>query len=126
MIVADTHAIIWWLLSPEQLSTRVREIFDRTIVGVTATSCYEIARLIVRKRVEIDVDPHQWLENLFVLPRVSFLPLTLDVASTAAKLPGLINDPADRLIVATALQMRVPLVTKDHKIIAAAVVPTIW
>jgi PIN domain nuclease of toxin-antitoxin system len=89
-------------------------------------SCYEIARAIVRKRVEVDVDPYEWLENLLVLPRVTFLPFTVDVAATAAKLPGTVRDPADRIIVATALLQGVPLVTKDHTIIASGVVTTIW
>jgi PIN domain nuclease of toxin-antitoxin system len=126
VIVADTHAIIWWVLSPHILSARARDAFDGAIIGVTPTSCYEIARLIVRQRVEIDEDPQDWLENLLMLPRVVLLPLTLDVASAASKLPDAISDPADRLIVATALQARVPLVTKDRKIIASGIVPTIW
>ena len=108
------------------LSARVRDVFGQRVIGVTATSCYEIARLIVRRRVEIDVDPYEWLQNLLVLPRVTFLPFTVDVAATAAKLPGTVSDPIDRIIVATALHMGVPLVTKDHKIIASGVVTTIW
>lgn len=126
MIVADSHALIWWILSPDMLSARVRDVFGQRVIGVTATSCYEIARLIVRRRVEIDVDPYEWLQNLLVLPRVTFLPFTVDVAATAAKLPGTVSDPIDRIIVATALHMGVPLVTKDHKIIASGVVTTIW
>lgn len=126
MIVADTHALIWWILSPDQLSRAAREAFDKRVIGVTATSCYEAARLIVRKRIEIDEDPYEWLENLFVLPRVAFLPLTLDVAAAAAKLPDSVADPADRLIVATALLQGVPLVTKDRKIIDSGLVTTIW
>jgi Uncharacterized protein conserved in bacteria len=126
VIVADSHALIWWILSPDMLSARVRDVFGQRVIGVTATSCYEIARLIVRRRVEIDVDPYEWLQNLLVLPRVTFLPFTVDVAATAAKLPGTVSDPIDRIIVATALHMGVPLVTKDHKIIASGVVTTIW
>jgi PIN domain nuclease of toxin-antitoxin system len=60
------------------------------------------------------------------LRKPTFLPLTIEVAATAATLPDPIRDPVDRLIVATALHQGVPLVTKDHKIITADVVRTIW
>jgi PIN domain nuclease of toxin-antitoxin system len=35
VIVADSHALIWWILSPDMLSAREREVFDRRIIGVT-------------------------------------------------------------------------------------------
>lgn len=57
---------------------------------------------------------------------VALLPLTMDVAIAAAKLPDPIRDPIDRVIVATALLQGVPLVTKDRKIIESGVVSTIW
>ena len=127
MIVADTHALIWWVTDPQRLSAPARTAFDTTaIIGLPAVVCWEVASLAERRRIAIDVSALDWLHEVIALPRVALLPLTIDVAAAAAKLRDPIRDPIDRLIVATALQMRVPLVTKDHKIIAAAVVPTIW
>jgi PIN domain nuclease of toxin-antitoxin system len=53
------------------------------------------------------------------------LAITPDIAATAAALP-IHGDPADRLIVATAIVHRAPLVTKDQRIRAAGVVETLW
>lgn len=127
MIVVDTHALIWWVSDPARLSAQARAALDDTsVVGVAAISCWEVAFLAERRRIAIDVPALDWLHEVITLPRVALFPLTIDVAAAAAKLRDPIRDPADRLIVATALQMRVPLVTADQKIIDSAAVTTIW
>jgi PIN domain nuclease of toxin-antitoxin system len=62
-----------------------------------------------------------WIDSVIGLPQ---LPLTVEVAVTAARLPNPVSDPIDRIIVATALLQGAPLVTKDHKIIDAGIVPS--
>lgn len=53
--------------------------------------------------------------------------LTVEVSAAAGLLSSdLVGDSADRIIVATALHLGVPLVTKDRKIIDSGLVPTIW
>jgi PIN domain nuclease of toxin-antitoxin system len=126
LIVADTHALLWWVISRHLLSSKAREALDSRIICVTGVTVYEISSLVHRGRVNLQTDIVTWLENVIVLPKVTLLPLTMDVAVTAAKLPALVSDPIDRVIVATALLQGVPLVTKDHKIIASGIVATIW
>lgn len=125
MIVADTHALLWWFLAPHELSARARQALDNDSIGVAAVSCFEVARLVERKRIHLETNVLNWLDSVFALPQVVLLPLAIDIAVTAASLPDPIRDPIDRIIVATALHQGVPLVTRDHKIIAAGVVKTI-
>jgi len=67
------------------------------------------------------------LNDAFAVRVNQLLPLTPDIAATAAMLPRDVGrDPADRLIVATAIEYGVPLVTKDDLIRRANVVETIW
>jgi PIN domain nuclease of toxin-antitoxin system len=55
------------------------------------------------------------------------LPVDVDIALKSVHLPGQFHkDPADRMIVATARKLAVPLVTKDEKIRAYPHVKTIW
>ncbi|HVR40209.1 MAG TPA: PIN domain-containing protein [Thermoanaerobaculia bacterium] len=53
--------------------------------------------------------------------------MSLEIAARAGTLdsPG-VRDPSDRIIVATAIEFRVPLVTKDARIREAGIVETIW
>lgn len=126
MIIADTHAIVWWVLDRDRLSTDARSAMERGPIGVPVISCLEIAMLAQRGRIELDAPPLQWLESVAALPNVRLLPLDVQLCVTAANLPDPIRDPADRLIVATALQQGVPLVTKDARIHESRIVPTIW
>lgn len=126
MIVADTHALIWWVGSPEQLSPAARLALDEGPVGVPSIAFFEVAMLAERKRIDLATDALQWLNQLIRLSNVVLLPVTPEIAVTAANLSDPIRDPADRLIVATALHEHVPLVTKDGRIRESGVVQTIW
>ena len=78
--------------------------------------------LVERKRLEFDRPALTWIRQALDLPGVELAPLTPEIAVRAAGLgadfPG---DPADRLIVATALEARGPLVTLDGRLRAAGV-----
>lgn len=89
-------------------------------------SCLEIANLARRGRIELPILVHAWIDAILRLPNVSVAPLSVDIAVAAGLLGDPIRDPADRLIVATALHHRLPLVTTDAKIRNANVVETIW
>jgi PIN domain nuclease of toxin-antitoxin system len=126
VIVADTHALIWWITGDARLSARAREVMTRRAVGIAVITCWEIAFLSARGRIVLDIHIADWWHDVMSLPSTALLPLTMDVATAAANLGDPIRDPADRLIVATALLQGVPLVTKDERIRAAGVVETIW
>jgi PIN domain nuclease of toxin-antitoxin system len=126
VIVVDTHALIWWITGDARLSERARELINRSAVGIAVITCWEIALLAARGRIALDDHITDWWHDVLALPSTALLPLTIEVAHTAARLRDPIRDPADRLIVATALHQGVALVTKDERIRAAGVVQTIW
>lgn len=126
MIVADTHALIWWANGDSRLSSKAREHMDRGAIGIAVITCWELAFLEARGRIALRHPITDWWHDVMALPSTALLPLTIEVAATAARLPDHIRDPADRLIVATALLQGSPLVTKDDRIRASGVVETIW
>ena len=126
MIVADTQALVWWILAPSRLTVAARNALDEGEVRIAVISCLEIANLARRKRIDLPLDVATWLDAVVQLPNVMLLPMTLEIAVTAGLLDDPIRDPADRVIVATALHHGLALVTSDAKIRAANVVETIW
>ena len=73
------------------------------------------------------MDVESWLATVAQIEAVRFMSLDIDVAVKSVDLPGEFHkDPADRMIVATARKLAVPLVTKDEKIREYAHVKTIW
>ena len=83
--------------------------------------------LVEHRRLDLDRPVLTWVKQAFALPRVTLLELTPERAVAAATLgDALHGDPADRMIVATAISVRAPIVTKDRVIRQCAAVRTIW
>lgn len=127
MILLDTHALIWKQAQPEKLSrAATRAISDSNQIVVSAISCWEIELLVARGRLSFDRGVDAWMGQ--ALAEVVVTQVTCAIARQAgsASGDGLSDDPADRLIVATAQSLGAPLVTADRNLRAHAPVTTIW
>lgn len=120
MILLDTHIWVWWVHGDEKLSPeQVREIQNNEtgIIGVSAISCWEAAKLVERGRIELDVSVDEWIQQALGYPGVRLLELTPEIAVESTRLPGEFHrDPADQIIVATARIHNCLLVTVDDRI----------
>ncbi|GJJ02707.1 twitching motility protein PilT [Duganella rhizosphaerae] len=131
MIMLDTHALIWWRdssarLSPNAKAAIAQEAQDGKI-GISAFSFWEIALLVEHNRLRLPLDLASWLAAVEAIDRMRFIPVDNEIAVTSVQLPpGLHKDPADRIIVATAILFDIPIVTADQKIRAYPHVQTIW
>lgn len=127
MIIADTHAWLWWLLDRRRLSRRAGEAFRKHDVAISSVTLYEVTQLAERQRIRLDGSTREWLRTAVMSSRTAVLSIDADVAMLAGSLPRDISrDPIDRLIVASAIHHRSPVITADRKINAAGVVETIW
>ena len=131
MIVLDTHALVWWAASAPGLSARARRAIEsesrRRALIASAISIFEIATAVRRNRLQLSMSVEQWLNDLRLLPELRIEPVTAEIAQLAGGLaetmPG---DPADRIIVATSVQLRSRLVTADEHLRRARQVETVW
>ena len=131
MILLDTHALVWWANETAQLSSRSRRVIDDEVksggVASSAMSAWEICLLVKAGRVTLATDIETWFRDLEILPYFRFISVDVHIAKSAVFLPNWAHkDPADRIIVATALRLGVPIVTKDEKIRRSKLVRTIW
>jgi PIN domain nuclease of toxin-antitoxin system len=128
MILLDTHAAIWLALEPQRLSKAARAAIEENAPAgpaISGQSLYEIARLIVRRRIALREPPETFLGGL--ASRFQVCPLTTDVAVAAARLPGEFpSDPFDRIPAATAIVAGVPLMTADRRIRRSRAMRTLW
>lgn len=121
MIVLDTHIWIWWVhgddsLTPAQLAAI--EANETDAVGVSAITCWEVAKLVERGRLVLSLPVAEWLAEALAYPGVRLLPLTPEIAVESTRLPGAFHrDPADQIIVATARVHECPLLSSDNKVV---------
>jgi len=126
MVLLDTCASIW--LFEQQPMSQVSLLAIRTAAAalqvlVSSVSAWEVGLLARRPRrgLSFEPSPQAWFDDLLSLPGVRLIPLTHRAAIAASSLPGSFHrDPADCLLIATARELGVPLVTRDRRILAYA------
>ena len=131
MIVLDTHTWIWFISKPEVLSKRAKKAVSAAVeeksVLISSISAWEVALLVIKKRLTLSLDVTDWIAKSEGLPFIHFIEISNSIAVKSVNLPQPLHpDPADRIIIATALSAGVPLVTKDKKLLNYPHVETIW
>ena len=88
---------------------------------------WEIAQLVDRHRLYLTIDVADWITQSESLPFPHFIPVDNHIALKSVQLPGILHsDPADRIIIATAISLGATLVSKDKKISSYSHVKTLW
>lgn len=124
----DTHVVIWWLTDDRKLSKAHAKLLERSersgdVVGISALSLWEIAKLVERGRIELTLSVDDCLDQLEASVFVSILPLSARVAVESTRLGARFHsDPIDQLIAATARCHALTLMTVDERIIDSGVV----
>lgn len=131
MIVLDTHVWVFFVSNPDVLSTKAKRSLDSAMkengILISSISVWEVALLVAKERLQLSLRVTDWIRKSEALPFMTFVPVDNSVAIKSVNLPQpLHHDPADRIIIATAISMGAPLVTKDEKILKYPHVQTIW
>jgi PIN domain nuclease of toxin-antitoxin system len=130
--VTDTHALLWHILENPRLSKTVASIFQQADhndvhIFIPTIVLVEVIYLIEKTRI-----PSEAIEKIISLIELSadnyrLMPIYPSTIHTMRTLPYvLIPDMPDRIITATALDLGLPLITKDRNITEANVVTVVW
>jgi len=121
VILLDTHIWVWWVHGDSRLQTSSLDLLkehEDSGLGVSIISCWEVAKLVEKKRLDLPTSVEEWIEQALRYPGIVLLELTPRIVVEATQLPGSFHrDPADQLIVATARVHESPLATADRKIL---------
>lgn len=132
MIILDTHVLVWWVNGSGLLSSKASKAIQETLaqkreVVISSITAWEIAMLIKKGRLILSMDVESWLNEVSQIDGVRFMPVDNEIGIKSTMLPGEFHkDPADRMIVATARKLALPIVTADEKISQYTYVKTIW
>ena len=113
MILLDTHIWVRWLISEDIGSELIKLIENSEEACVSSISCWEVVSLANRGRITLSVSAEQWIETALYEAQTTCLPVDRQIAVLAANLPDHHRDPADRIIIATAIINGVQLISFD-------------
>ena len=93
---------------------------------ISAISVWEVVKKVSIGRLTLSIPIRDWLVQATRKPFIEIIPLSVDIALESTVLPGVFHkDPADQIIVASARQCNMTLLTTDRHIISYQHVKTI-
>jgi len=115
VILLDTHVWVRWV--DPQVNPLPPGIIDRIEttdrLAVSAVTCWEVAWLARRGRLQLKLSLPDWLDEALQGSGVMCIPVNRQIAVCAASLPEHHRDPADRWIIATAIERQARLISLD-------------
>ena len=111
MYIIDTHILLWALMDTSKLSQQEKEILSNpeNEILVSVASIWEIAIKLSLKKLKIPDNFRLKIREI----GFNILPIDFDAAWKVSELPSHHGDPFDRLIITTALQNDLVLITHD-------------
>jgi len=123
-LLLDTHIWLWTLQDPKRLGRRVlQQLRDpANELWLSPISTWEALTLNFKGRIHIKGNLTDWLARATAGTREA--PLTHEIALVARQL-ALRQDPADRILAATAEVLDLTLVTADERLLGLGTIRTL-
>lgn len=122
-MLLDTHIWFWHAIGDaRRVGPRVRRAIDRAAtrgtVVVSTVSMFEIAALVASGRIRLAISAETWIRQTIDTGGLQVAEVTSSIALEAGSIPAAaLADPMDRLLVATARTLDIPIVTRDARIL---------
>ncbi len=129
MILLDTHALLWWALDPGQLSeaaTKALRTMEQQGGYASSISLWELGIKVQRGQLELPISVDELAKRVEHGGVVELVAVDTNTWLRTVRLDWAHRDPADRVIVATALIKGVPVLTKDRALHEFGGVECIW
>ena len=118
MILLDTCTLLWVVGEQGQLSTPAKKIIEKNVgnIYVSAISAFEIGTKYNKGMLSLPLPPLDWFEQALSWHGITEIAINSRIAAQSTTLPKIHTDPADRIIIATAIENHLSLLTPDQHI----------
>ena len=130
LTICDTHVLIFWQDAPKRLSIKAKHTLEKALANKSLAcsdiSFWEISMLFKTNRLRNDVSAEQYMNDIILTMSLTVLPITPEIAALSQQNIFIHKDPADRLIAATAIANKGPLISADSKLQNIEALDIIW
>jgi PIN domain nuclease of toxin-antitoxin system len=128
MILLDTCALLWLTDDPAQLSAAAQAELRNPAVAVyaSAVSALELGIKVAKGKLGLPKTVSQWFPEACARYGLTELPVTAAIAAASTELPAIHGDPSDRVLIATAQQHSLTLLTPDPVIAKYPNLKVLW
>jgi PIN domain nuclease of toxin-antitoxin system len=125
-VLIDTHVWLWLAQGNDRLRDTpgfgvIQKARESKAILISIISVWEVGLLASKGRILLRQDGRLWIERALRELEAKLQPMTVGMALGSSALPGEFHsDPADRILVATARELNVPIITADARILAYA------
>ncbi|OGV70100.1 MAG: hypothetical protein A2283_14225 [Lentisphaerae bacterium RIFOXYA12_FULL_48_11] len=120
-LLLDTHVWFWALESPDKIGRKCRAALEsaENVLVVATISTVELGQLVLAEKIRFKSTLESWVRRGTESLGLRTTELSHAIALLAYALPGVFHkDPADRILVATAIHHGYTIVSADERILA--------
>lgn len=116
-LLLDT-CVVLWLANGTEMTPEARTALENRNIHVSPISAWEIANLVRKNRIAISLPVARWFRQVTGKVSAVMPQLSVETLTDSCELPGTPpDDPADRIIIATAREADLTIVTRDRHIL---------
>ncbi len=127
-LLLDTCILLWMAADPKRISGTARQAIqdNRDELYASAISAFEVAIKHKKNKLQLPLDPWPWFQQTTETFGIQEAPISARIAALAPEVQAPHADPADRIIVATAITNNLQLISPDHLIHECPQIKAIW
>ena len=121
-LLLDTHVWVWLVTGePKLIKTEFFTLLEKAEdirLHLSAISLWEISMLVSKERLKLSMNTLDWLKIYLKKSDTQIIAINPDITVKSTELKGFHGDPADRLILASAIYLGAKVVTHDKLILS--------
>jgi PIN domain nuclease of toxin-antitoxin system len=128
MVLLDTCTLLWLAADQSKLTRSGQALLraNAEALWISAISAFELAVKHRKHKLTLPLSPREWYSQALAFHGVKEIPVTGRIAARSVELPERHNDPCDRIIIATALEQGMTILTPDHLVAQYEEAQTAW
>lgn len=128
MILLDTCTLLWLVHDQTHLSKDARSkiISSRGNIYVSSISALEIGIKHRRKKLQFTIAPEEWFAKSLERHGIHEIPVSAAIAFASSSLPMIHNDPFDRIIIGTAIEEELTIISPDKNFFGYEELKVLW